>query len=47
MKECECCGIKINEEDVTTECPKCGKMRCVNYDMGTGTVCCDCESADD
>lgn len=37
---CEICGQDAPE---TTECPECGRMRCMECDMGVGTVCVDCD----
>lgn len=43
MKVCEICGVEACIEDETTPCPQCGRMRCQNCDMGTGSVCIDCD----
>ena len=50
MLECEICGEAITKKNPETKrCPKCEKMRCQSCDMGSGTVCVDCEGeeADD
>ena len=43
-EECEICGKEINETNHTAKpCPECGRMRCETCDMGSGTVCGECE----
>ncbi len=46
MKDCECCGVEIEEGEETTECPECQRMRCPSCDMGSGTICGDCENGE-
>jgi len=45
MKLCEVCNSQIFEENQETkQCPTCERMRCQTCDMGSGTVCDDCNA---
>lgn len=48
MEECEVCGAKITRKNPQTKpCPRCERVRCESCDMGSGTVCVECEAEDD